>query len=143
MSKSTRSDSDLGMEIVALTVEDLAASVQDPELEQMVIADPTRVTEYVTDDEWVDVEVTDQDLALIEWLLVSVARDDVGQVRKIAGILPHSHLSLDTLSFRDNDSDLVYSLLGLANSLDAKRVAEYLLTCGLRNDVIDETVTVH
>lgn len=95
------------------------------------------------DDEWSDIEVSDQDLALVEWLLLAIARNDVAQVTKAVAILPQSNLSLDGLSFRDTSTDQVYSMLGLAKSLGANRVAAYLMSCGLKNDFIDDGRTVH
>lgn len=96
-----------------------------------------------TDDEWLDVDVSDQDLALVEWLLLAIARNDVAQVKKIVAILPKSNLSLEGLSFRDTSTDQVYSMLGLARSLGANRVAAYLISCGLKNDFVDDGRTVH
>ena len=95
------------------------------------------------DDEWLDVEVSDHDLALVEWLLLAVARNDVALVTKIVASLPRSNLSLEALSFRDTDSDQVYSMLGLAKSQGAGGVAAYLMSCGLHNDFIDDGRIFH
>jgi hypothetical protein len=96
------------------------------------------------DDDWLDVEVSDGDLALVEQLLLAVARDDLFHVKQLLAVLPRSHLSLDRLSFRDTESDDVYSLLGIAISLGAATVANHLITHGLLNDpVVDECSLFH
>lgn len=100
-----------------------------------------------TDAEWTDVDVSDRDLAMIEWLLMAIARNDVALVTKIVAALSQFGLSLDTLSFRDTetetDSNQVYSMLGLANSLGAHRVAAYLMSCGLTDDFMDDGGIFH
>lgn len=95
------------------------------------------------DDEWADVEVSDQDLALVEQLLFAIARNNVAQVAKLIAILPQCNLSLDGLSFRDTETDQVYSMLGLANSFGARSVVPYLMSCGLNNDFVDDGRVVH
>ena len=95
------------------------------------------------DDESADVEVSAQELALVEQLVFAIARNDVAQVTKLVAVLPQSNLSLDGLSFRDTTTDEVYSMLGLAKSFEAYRVAAYLMSCGLKNDFIDDVRIVH
>lgn len=95
------------------------------------------------DGEWSDIEVSDHDLALVEWLLLAVARDDVVGVSKIVAILPQSNLSLGALSFRDTETDQGFSMLGLAKSLKAHHVAAYLMSCGLNKDFVDDGGIFH
>jgi hypothetical protein len=96
------------------------------------------------DDDWFDVEISDGDLALVEQLLIAVARDDVCQVKNLLSVLPRSHLSLDDLSFRDTESDEVFSLLGIAMSLNAEMVAELLISHGLlKSPIVDECSSFH
>lgn len=99
--------------------------------------------DFDTDNEWLDVEVTDRDIALVEGILVAIIRNDVAMVDKFVTLLPTSNLSLDTVSFRDTGTDQVYSMLGLAKSLGANRVAAYLMSSGLSKDFIDDEGTLH
>lgn len=100
--------------------------------------------ECANEDDWLDVEISDDDLLLVEQLLLAVARDDLCQVEKLLAVLPRSHLSLDGLSFRDTESDEVFSLLGIAMSLDAAMVADHLISHGLLKDpIVDECSSFH
>ncbi len=93
--------------------------------------------------EWLDDVATDSDHALIQGLIVAIARNDVAMVGTFVRLLPTSKLSLDGVSFRDTETNQVYSMLGLAKSVGANRVAAYLMSCGLNKDFIDDEVIFH
>ena len=93
--------------------------------------------------EWLDDVATDSDHALIQGLIVAIARNDVAMVGTFVRLLPTSNFSLDAVSFRDTETDRVYSMLGLAKSLGANRVAAYLMSCGLKEDFIDDAGIFH
>lgn len=98
---------------------------------------------FDADVEWLDDEVTDRDNALVQGLIVAIARNDVAMVDKFVTLLPTSNFSLDAVSLRDTGTGKVYSMLGLAKSLRANRVAAYLMSCGLNKDFIDDEGIFH
>lgn len=125
-----------------------AAQIQGSEVIQMETfqtqskASSTNL-DFDADAEWVDDQATDNDHALIQGLIVAIARNDVAMVGTFVRLLPTSNFSLDAVSFRDTETDRVYSMLGLAKSLGANRVAAYLMSCGLKEDFIDDAGIFH
>ena len=144
MGKSTNRKRDRNQVATAHTT----PQIQGSEMTQMDILQTQTNTlstnlDFDADEEWLDDEVTDRDNALIQGLIVAIARNDVAMVDKFVTLLPTSNLSLDTVSFRDTGTGKVYSMLGVAKSLRANRVAAYLMSSGLKEDFIDDGGIFH
>ena len=119
----------------AHVVREWSANMDILGIEGWTLGPQAQVAESAIDDDWIDVRISDHDLALVEWLLSAIARDDLDQVKQVIAILRRSNLPPHALNFLDTDSEQARSMVSVAISLGANQVADYLISRGLRGDL--------
>jgi hypothetical protein len=89
-------------------------------------------------DEWLDDVLTEKDEILMEELTSAVFRDDAHAVAKLLPLLSLQKLEMNAISFRDFETDCVYSILGLARQLSSWNVCSLMTALGMTQDYIDD-----
>jgi hypothetical protein len=71
--------------------------------------------------------------------LNSITTDDVHKVVEIFTLLfPGMQVAIENISIRDTDTNILYSLLGLAKKFNAVKIAAFLMSEGLTQDYVND-----
>ncbi len=83
-------------------------------------------------------DICDEDIEFVTTFLTAAINDDVAKVSVLLHMLPQINLTIETVGFRDTDTNCVYSLLGCARFFRASKVCALLISLGLTKDYVDE-----